>query len=303
MKIKHHSLHGPQVLDLSRQPEDSVHSVVCHGRGTRLLVPTGWISLTLVLTGMLEINNVDAPWQLSAHHIQLWLEGDLRHTSRSYAWWICIAAPAALWESLPSPPTIACHLIPREIRCDRELARAILHMARPRCFNNDRDTTAVTDGMTIMRDVLLERQQSLQGQLNRCSGRTALRRHQTMLRLLRVQHLIRCNMDARLDLNRLAAIANYSPPHLIRVYREVFDETPFEYATRIRLRRAWDLVCNTDLSICDISDSLGFETESAFCRTFKHTFCCTASQARRHNAAFPKNIDSQQQPMLKLRAG
>ncbi|MGE8225279.1 MAG: helix-turn-helix domain-containing protein [Stenotrophomonas sp.] len=303
MKIKHHSLHGPQVLDLSRQPEDSVHSVVCHGRGTRLLVPAGWISLTLVLTGMLEINNVDAPWQLSGHHIQLWLEGDLRHTSRSYAWWICIAAPAALWESLPSPPTIACHLIPREIRCDRELARAILHMARPRCFNNDRDTTAVTDGMTIVRDVLLERQQSLQGQLSRCSGRTALRRHQTMLRLLRVQHLIRCNMDARLDLNRLAAIANYSPPHLIRVYREVFDETPFEYATRIRLRRAWDLVCNTDLSICDISDSLGFETESAFCRSFKHTFCCTASQARRHNAAFPKNIDSQQQPRLELRAG
>lgn len=303
VRIKHHRLHGPQVLDLSGQPGGSAHAVVCHGRGSRLLVPAGWISLTLVLTGLLEINNSDAPWQLAAHHIQLWLEGDLRHTSRSYAWWICIAAPAAFWDSLPSAPTIACHLIPREIRCDRELGRAVLHMARPRFFNNSRDTTAVVDGMTVVRDILLERQQSLQDQLSRCSGRTALRRHQTMLRLLRVQHLIRCNMDARLDLHRLAEIANYSPPHLIRVYREVFDETPFEYATRIRLRRAWDLVCNTNLSICDISDSLGFETESAFCRSFKQTFCCTASQARRHNSALSKVTDNQQQPRLNLRAG
>lgn len=303
VRIKHHRLHGPQVLDLSGQPEGSVHAVVCHGRGSRLLVPAGWISLTLVLTGLLEINNSDAPWQLAAHHIQLWLEGDLRHTSRSYAWWICIAAPAALWESLPSAPTIASHLIPREIRCDRELGRAVLHMARPRFFNSSRDTTAVIDGMAVVRDILLERQQSLQDQLSRCSGRTALRRHQTMLRLLRVQHLIRCNMDARLDLHRLAEIANYSPPHLIRVYREVFDETPFEYATRIRLRRAWDLVCSTNLSICDISDSLGFETESAFCRSFKQTFCCTASQARRHHSASPKATDNPQHPKLNLRTG
>lgn len=282
MRIQHHLLHGSQSLDLSSHAGASVHATTGHGRGARLLIPAGWTSVSLVLTGLLEVASSDTPWQLGAHHLQLWLEGELRLASRSYAWWLCIAAPAALWEQLPSVPTISSHLIPREINCDRELARAVLHMARRRCFHNDRDTTAVVDGMSVLRDVLIERQQSLHSQLNRCSGRTALRRHQTMLRLLRVQHLIRCNMDARLDLNSLAAIANYSPPHLIRIYREVFDETPFEYATRLRLQRAWELVCTTDLSICEIADALGFETESAFCRSFKQTFSCTASQARRN---------------------
>ena len=292
MRIQHHSIHGSQSLDLSSQPAGSVHATTGHGRGARLLIPAGWISVTLVLTGLLEIGSGDAPWQLGAHHLQLWLEGELRLASRSCAWWLCIAAPAGLWEKLPSPPTISNHLIPREISCDRELARAVLHMARRRCFHNNRDTTAVVDGMSVLRDILIERQQPLHSQLNRCSGRTALRRHQTMLRLLRVQHLIRCNMDARLDLNRLAAIANYSPPHLIRVFREVFDETPFEYASRLRLQRAWNLVCTTELSICEIADALGFETESAFCRSFKQAFSCTASQARRNGTSSTPSVDA-----------
>lgn len=284
MKILHHCIHGSQALDLSRQPAATVHATACHGRGTRVLIPAGWISVTLVLTGMLEISGGDAPWQLAAHHLQLWLEGELRLISRGHAWWLCIAAPAALWERLPCSTSLNNHLIPRELRCDRELASTVLHLARKRCFNNSSDTTAVQDGMQVLRDTLVERQQALHGQLSRCSGRTALRRHQTLLRLLRVQHLIRCNSDGRLDLNRLAAIANYSPPHLIRIYREVFDETPFEYAHRLRLQRAWELVCTTDLSICEIAGALGFETESAFCRSFKQSFACTASQARRSRA-------------------
>ncbi len=291
MRIQHLTLHASQALDLSSQPAGSVHATTGYGRGARLLIPAGWVSVTLVLTGLLEIGSGDAPWQLAAHHLQLWLEGELRLSNRSHAWWLCITAPAALWERLPRPPTSSNHLIPREISCDKEVARAVLHLARKRCFSNSRDTSAVQDGMLVLRDMLLERQQSLHGQLNRCSGRTALRRHQTMLRLLRVQHLIRCNVDARLDLNRLAAIANYSPPHLIRIYREVFDETPFEYATRLRLQRAWDLVCTTELSICEIADALGFETESAFCRAFKQTYACTASQARRSGGANRTCID------------
>ena len=284
MKIQHHCVHGSHALVLSSQHAASVHATSCSGRGARVLVPAGWISVTLVLTGLLEVSSGDAPWQLMAHHLQLWLEGELRITSRSPAWWLCITAPAALWERLPCSLPNNNHLIPREMNCDRELASAVLHMARKRCFNNS-DATAVQDGMLLLRDTLVERQQPLHGQLNRCSGRTALRRHQTLLRLLRVQHLIRCNSDGRLDLNRLAAIANYSPPHLIRIYREVFDETPFEYANRLRLQRAWELVRTTDLSICEIAGALGFETESAFCRSFKQSFACTASQARRGCAA------------------
>ena len=96
-----------------------------------------------------------------------------------------------------------------------------------------------------------------------------------------MQHLIRCNIDDRLDLPRLGGIANYSTTHLIRIYRSVFGQTPCEYATRLRHQRAWELVCGTGLSVCEFTDALGFESGSAFCRAFKHAFGCTTGEARR----------------------
>src|SRR3546814_2524317 len=75
-----------------------------------------------------------------------------------------------------------------------------------------------------------------------------------MLRLLRVRHLIESSGDERSDLARLARSANYSPWNLIRVHRDVFGETPSEYAARLRLQHAWSLVRDTKTSICEISE-------------------------------------------------
>src|SRR3546814_9210402 len=89
---------------------------------------------------------------------------------------------------------------------------------------------------------MIEQQRDLSARVVRCSGRTLQRRQQTMLRLLRVRHLIESSGDERPDLVRLARSANYSPWHLIRVHRDVFGETPSEYAARLRLQHAWSLV-------------------------------------------------------------
>lgn len=282
MSIRHHLVHASQSLDLSTQRPDCIHAISGRGKGGRLTVPAGWISATLVLQGALELSNGDLPWQLSARHLQLWMDGSLRHITREHGWWLCIAAPAALWQKPPkSTASIINCLIPRELPCDSGLARAMVHLCRTRWFKHTPSGNDAAYKLGLLRDALIERQQPMQNQLERCSGRTLLRRHQTLLRLLRVQHLIRCTIETRLDLISLAAVANYSPTHLIRIYREVFGETPSEYATRLRNRRALDLVCNTNLSVCEIAESLGFESESAFCRAFKHAFGCTTTAARR----------------------
>lgn len=287
MKIRHHQLHGSQALSLPSGPSDSVHVVASSGRGTRLQVPAGWVSVTAILHGELELSSNDTPWLLPSRHVQVWLEGGLRHHSRSHARWMCITAPLQTWRQAHPGPLPGSALIPRQEPCPHALARPIVHLTRTRWFPTDADTPEVADAFMQLHDALIEQQQALQGELERCSGRTAARRHQTLLRLLKVQHLIRCNVDDRLDLSRLAAIANYSPTHLIRVYREVFGETPSEYAIRLRQQRAWELVQGTGLSVCEIAESLGFESESAFCRAFKHAFGCTTSEARRRQGAGP----------------
>ena len=282
MGIRHHFIQGSQSLDLSMQRPDCIHAISGRGKGGRLSIPAGWVSVTLVLDGSLELSNGDLPWQLGARQLQLWLDGSLRHITREHGWWLCIAAPTALWQKPPkSTASIINCLIPREITCDNRLAHAIVHLCRTRWFKHNPAGNDAAYKLALLRDALIERQQPMQTQLERCSGRTILRRHQTLLRLLRVQHLIRCTVENRLDLISLAAVANYSPTHLIRIYRYVFGETPSEYATRLRNKRALDMVCNTNLSVCEIAESLGFESESAFCRAFKHAFGCTTTAARR----------------------
>ena len=87
--------------------------------------------------------------------------------------------------------------------------------------------------------------------------------------------------DAAIDVSWLAARAHYSPGHLIRLHRAVFGETPSDYFTRLRHARAWELVRETDMPVATITHRLGFESQSAFCRAFKHAFGMTATQARR----------------------
>lgn len=294
--IQHHVIQGSQSLDLSTHLGDRIHAISGRGRGGRLSIPSGWVSVTLVLDGTVDMINGTTPWKLSTRHIQLWTDGSLRQFSPQPCWWLCVAAPAALWQRpLRSMASIISNLIPRELKCDVELARIMVQLCRPRWFK-DAGSHHASDMLGGLREALIERQRPLYSQLERCSGRTALRRHQTLLRLLRVQHLIRCNVDNRLGMTSLAAAANYSPTHLIRVYREVFGETPSEYAARLRNQRAWELVCDTNAPICEISEQLGFESESAFCRAFKHNFGCTTTVARRKQKA---TVSELRRPLVK----
>ncbi|MGE8214109.1 MAG: helix-turn-helix domain-containing protein [Stenotrophomonas sp.] len=242
--IQHHQIQGSQGLDLSLQRGERIHAITGRGRGNRLFIPAGWISATLVLDGSLDLINGATPWKLASRRVQLWTDGSLRHFSPQHSWWLCVAAPATMWQRpLRSTASIINHLIPREMPCDVDLARLMVQLCRARWFKGA-DSAPAGD-------------------------------------MLRVQHLIRCNVDSRLGMTSLAAAANYSPTHLIRVYREVFGETPSEYAARLRNQRAWDLVCDSNAPICEISEQLGFESESAFCRAFKHSFGCTTTAARR----------------------
>jgi len=281
VKTWHHLLQSNQILDLSALPADGFRLVMCKGRSTRLHAPTGWSSVILVLAGSLGLASAATAWTLSSRQCQVWVDGALRLYMARMGWWLCVAAPADIWKlAVDHRHADSYGLLPHQFNADHRMIRAIT-----RTFHTpaaQRTSLAIDHTHLVhLRGALCERQQALQAQLQRCSGRTALRRHQTLLRLLRVQHLIRHTTEDRLDLQQLAASANYSPTHLIRAYRDVFDETPSEFANRLRQQRAWAMVRGTALSIGEISQALGFDSESAFCRAFKQAFGLTTGQARR----------------------
>lgn len=293
MNLHYHPLRFAENLDLSAAGGDALHLVRASARGAQLELPAQWISFCLPLSGRLRCEAQDSSWEIDAGHAQVWREGPLRCSARQPCGWLALAGSQAAWARYlhanrhgedGGADSGSADLFPWEGASSRDLRRLTVRLAR-RARDVEDDIEPLLEALCA---ALIDQQRDLHQRLQRCSGRTLRRRQQTLLRLLRVQHLIRRHPDARLDLARLARSASYSPCHLIRIYRDVFDETPTEYAARLRSDRAWRMVRETRMPVCEITEALGFESQSAFCRAFKHSFGLTATEARRMECAEPQ---------------
>lgn len=280
MRLLHHTLRFGDHLDLSRHPQDSLHLLHAGGRGIQADVPAGWTSVWWPLRGRISLATPGSDWELGSRDLQVWCEGPLRGRSLGPQGWLGLAGPTAAWP-LRASAHESIWLFPWQGRLSRDTAGLLTALARRAPSAADCPAGELEALAAALAVSLLEQQQSLHTLLSRCNGRTLMRRRQTLMRLLRVRHQIHCHPDTRLDLECLAKIANYSPCHLIRVYRAVFGETPSEYAARRREEQAWRMVRDTALPICEITGMLGFESQSAFCRAFKNTFGRTTSEVRR----------------------
>ena len=246
--------------------------------GTRLEVPAGTWSLWLPLHHELLMESAGNRWRLPRRHLLLTRDSVQGHAERSGAWQV-LAGSQAAWNALmrmaPSPQA---GWLPMQAPCERKVLRAFVHLAR-RLRDHD-DEGAGEAALLALCTALLDQQRVLQPLADRCNGRTPQRRYFTLQRLLCVYHLIERDCGNHVRLPQLARAASYSPWHLIRMYRDVFGETPSEHASRLRLARAWSMVRESELAVCEITERLGFESQSAFCRAFKSAYGLTTTQAR-----------------------
>ncbi|MGO4223448.1 helix-turn-helix transcriptional regulator [Lysobacter sp. TAF61] len=256
------------------------------GKDVPLRLPRNAISLWLPLRGNVHLLGSDCQWLLHSHQSQLWCGGAVQAEGGKDALWLCLAGSPEAWARHFGHAHGGREPLPWQHAAPRRLRRLLLQVAR-----RLRDAPAAgsdeDNAVDELGNLLVEQQQAIAARLPRCRGRNQSHRRQTLLRLLHVRHLVRCHVDAEedsepsIDLTWLAERAHYSSGHLIRIHREVFGETPSEYLVRLRSARAWRLVRETAMPVGEITQALGFESQSAFCRAFKHTFGMTATQARR----------------------
>lgn len=283
--LEFHPLRLAEHLDLSQagiraSMNTNLHLVYAAQRGSQVTLPAGWLSLWLPLRSALQLQSALGRWTVQ-QQLLIAQEGCLSGIGQGPATWLVLAGPSAIWRKLLTQiaPDNGCNeLLLRQQACPRDVRRAFIHLARIL-----RDGTGAAERDVVLHALctaLLDQQRDLQLLAARCNGRTPQRRLLTLQRLLRVRQLIERDNDGRLDLARLARSANYSPWHLIRLYREVFGATPSEHLAQRRLARAWSLVRGSALPVCEITEKLGFESESAFCRAFKNAYGLTTTQAR-----------------------
>jgi len=72
-----------------------------------------------------------------------------------------------------------------------------------------------------------------------------------------------------ITLEEIARVAGLSPNHLLRTFKQVFDQTPYQYVIARRVAYAQELLRSTDQSVTDICFAVGFASLGAFSWWFR----------------------------------
>lgn len=86
------------------------------------------------------------------------------------------------------------------------------------------------------------------------------------------EKVIQSNVFSDLSLNELAALCHMSLSSFKRKFKEVYEESPAKYITKMKINRAIGLLQNPDVRVSDIAFDLGYDSLTTFNRAFKeHT--------------------------------
>lgn len=107
-----------------------------------------------------------------------------------------------------------------------------------------------------------------------CGARDVARAHDAMAR-------IEASCATALSLGELAREAGLSPFHFLRLFRRVAGVTPYQYLIGARLRRALDLLLDTELPVTRVAYDSGFGDLSNFNHTFRRVIGGTPRAYRR----------------------
>lgn len=113
-------------------------------------------------------------------------------------------------------------------------------------------------------------------------------------RLSRVLDYIEANLEGDLTLDNLASIACLSRFHFARAFKVATGQSPHQFISAKRLKRAKALLIRGDQSLVDIALSLNFSCQANFTRAFRQVTGQTPGEYRRSsgNPFLPDSVTS-----------
>lgn len=84
--------------------------------------------------------------------------------------------------------------------------------------------------------------------------------------------------DSSLCTNQIADMIKMNPRRISRIFKDFSGVTISEYITEVRLKKAAELLENTQISVYEIIEKIGLENESYFYKIFKSRFRCTPKE-------------------------
>ena len=94
-------------------------------------------------------------------------------------------------------------------------------------------------------------------------------REELLRRLSIAKDFIDTQLSEKITLEEISHVSCLSPFHFLRLFRKVYQMTPFQYLSQERIKYAQYLLRHSSQSIQAIGQTVGFEDQGAFARSFK----------------------------------
>ncbi|WDV47966.1 GyrI-like domain-containing protein [Clostridiaceae bacterium M8S5] len=105
-----------------------------------------------------------------------------------------------------------------------------------------------------------------------------------------VQDYIENNLEKNLTLDNLSKIANYSPYHFHRLFKNYTRESLYSYIKRLRFEKAAFLLSTDNKkTITQVAANVGFANQASFAKAFKKYFGVNASEYKIQGNEDPQN--------------
>jgi AraC-like DNA-binding protein len=105
---------------------------------------------------------------------------------------------------------------------------------------------------------------------------------QTYRSLTQAREFMRHAYGRPVSLPDVAAQANLSPFHFLRVYKQTYGETPHEFLTRLRIERAKTLLARGSHNVTEACFEVGFSSLGSFSILFAYRVGLPPSEYRRY---------------------
>jgi len=98
------------------------------------------------------------------------------------------------------------------------------------------------------------------------------------------------NFSAEIKIEDAAKEAFMSLFHFIRLFKNIFDETPYQYITRKRIDKAFDLILRTNMPITEVCFEVGFNSLSSFSWLLKQKYGMSPETMRESYNVFRQKL-------------
>lgn len=140
---------------------------------------------------------------------------------------------------------------------------------------------------------LLILHRNLEAEIERQPAAKRSTREELFRRLHVARDFIEASYLEPINLFSIADVANLSPHHFLRLFKQAFEITPYQFVTHKRLELAKQWLTDTDKDVTDICFDLGFDSLGTFSRSFKTRFALSPSQYRVTSRANPQPFKTQ----------